>query len=88
MSSSQAPIRSRRWSQFSVRGMLIFIAFAAVAALFLSMRWNRATNQRRIVKDVLDLGGTIQYDYHKAEANRPNVFDPKALPSTMISYGP
>jgi hypothetical protein len=56
--------------------------FAAVAILAVCLGWyvNRARRQREAASAVLHVGGTLLYDYQKADAYKPNVFNPKAPP--------
>lgn len=70
---------SQRRIRFSIRTLLILIAFAAVLAFFLSRQVHRAGDQRRVVTRLLNLGGTVRYDYENT-GDRPNEFDSKAHP--------
>lgn len=80
MSDTKKKALARRWYRFTMRRLLLLISVSAVFAFALSMLWNRAVQQRQIVQSIVDLGGTIQYDYHKMKADKPNVFDPTSTP--------
>ncbi len=70
------PKRQRRWFQFSLRSLLI--AFALCAA-WLAWHANRAHRQRAAVNAVIELGGSVSYDYQIMEDEYGRfLFDPKA----------
>jgi hypothetical protein len=69
--------RKRRWFQFSLRTLLI--AFTLCAA-WLAWHANRAHRQRAAVNAVIELGGSVSYDYQITEDKGKFMFDPKAIP--------
>src|SRR4051794_33754944 len=69
-------IKPRRWLQFSVRTLVIVTLLLSVG---LGIVANRARRQREAVSAISRVGGTVSYDYQKAE-KRPNAFDPRKLP--------
>ena len=73
------PKRNRRWFQFSLRTLLL-----AVTACAIWVGWfaNRVHRQKRAVQAVLDLGGTVTYDYQILDTQAGRFFrDPKAEPA-------
>lgn len=77
MSSTQAHAKRRNWIQFSLRALL---AVTAVLGVWLGIRVNAARRQREAVSHVLNVGGSVSYDYHKVDADKPNMFNFKASP--------
>ena len=67
----------RRWFQFSLRTLLLL---TAVFAFGMGMWSHRARQQKQAVTAILELGGSVYYDYHLENPDTPNVFDPKASP--------
>ncbi len=72
------PKRKRRWFQFSLRSlMIVFTLFA----LWLAWLANRAHRQRTAVAAVMELGGTVSYDYQISQDEYGRfLYDPKATP--------
>jgi Leucine-rich repeat (LRR) protein len=53
---------ARRWFQFSLRSLLVFVALISVACAWLHSSWERARRQRAAV-EALASSGMIRYDY-------------------------
>ena len=69
---TEPPKRKRRWFQFSLRTLLLAIT---ACAIWVSWYSNRVHRQRAAVQAVLDLGGTVIYDYQIID---DRAWDPKA----------
>jgi len=55
---------SRRWLQYSLRSLLLLTLLLSLAMGWLA---NRAITQRRAVRQILEVGGTVRYGYQFAE---------------------
>lgn len=80
MATNSAPadatkVKPRRWIQFSVRTVVLVTMLLGIG---LGLVTNRARRQREAVRAIEGVGGSFFYDYQKASAKRPNVFQPKA----------
>ncbi len=72
-----AELKQGRWFQFSVRTLVVAMVLVGVG---LGIVANRARRQREAVSAISRVGGTVYYDYQKANEKRPNAFDPRKLP--------
>jgi hypothetical protein len=71
--------RKRRWFQFSLRTLLLTVT---ACAIWVGWYANRVHRQKIAVQAVLDLGGTVFYDYQSVDDRRGRfVYDPKAEPA-------
>ncbi len=69
--------KQRPWLQFRLRTLLVLVAIVSV---YLAYEAYQDRQQREVVSSLLGAGGTVRYDYEKADATIPNVFDPQAEP--------
>ena len=53
----------RRWYQFSLRTFLVLVLLVSIGLSWLAVKREKANRQREAVKAILDLGGTVSYDY-------------------------
>ena len=53
----------RRWYQFSLRTFLVLVLLVSIGLSWLAVKREQANRQREAVKAILDLGGTVSYDY-------------------------
>ncbi len=67
---------TRRWFQYSLRSFLVLLTAPAVR---LGVIVNRAHEQRKAVKAIEALGGTVVYDWELSSSS-PIDFDPDATP--------
>jgi hypothetical protein len=58
-----APKPKRRWYQFSLRTLLIFVTLSACACSWFAVKMQQARKQRQAVQAIKKLGGTVRYDY-------------------------
>jgi hypothetical protein len=74
------PKRKRRWFQFSLRSLMIFMTLAAGLCGWLAMRIERAKQQHEAVSAFLRSHGELTYDYqYDAQGN----FLPNATPPAL-----
>jgi len=64
---SHPPKSKRRWYQFSLRTLLVFMLVCGAGLGWLAMKMQRARKQREAVEVVLKAGGTVFYDYQLDE---------------------
>ena len=75
--SNPSPMKKRlRWFRFSLRTMLLVVV---VFAVWLGVQTNRARRQREAVAAILQLKGTVIYDYQQVSPSRL-LFNSKAQP--------
>jgi hypothetical protein len=73
------PKRKRRWFQFSLRSLLIFVAICAIPCGWFGARMERATKQKAAVEAIVKAGGSVRYDYERdATGNWIPVAEPHA----------
>ena len=53
----------RRWFQFRLRTLMVFVTLCAVACSWFTVRWQRARGQREAVEAIEKAGGSVLYDY-------------------------
>ena len=68
------PKPKRRWLQFSLRTLLVFVTLSAFASGWFVVKMQRARRQREAVKAIVEAGGRVWYDY---EVNAPTGSVPK-----------
>ena len=73
----EPPKRKRRWFQFSLRTLLIFVLVCAVGSAWLGVIAKRANRQRVAVETIKKAGGTVYYDY-QADADGVLRFPPSS----------
>ena len=61
------PKSKRRWYQYSLRTLLIFVTLFAVACSWFTVKMQQAKRQREAVEEILRLGGIVLYDYETFE---------------------
>jgi hypothetical protein len=71
MRDSSLPKPNRRWYQFSLRTLLVFVLLASLGASWLAVRLHHARRQRDAVIAIRAAGGTVGYDY---EVDKTNMF--------------
>jgi hypothetical protein len=54
---------NRRWYQYSLRTLLIFVTLFAVACSWFAVKMQQARRQREIVESLIKSGGFVGYDY-------------------------
>ncbi len=68
-STAAPPTRHRRWFQFSLRSLLIFITMLAIGAGLLSQRIARKRKEWDAVQAILKLGASVRFDRDISDAN-------------------
>ena len=53
----------RRWYQYSLRTLLVFVTLFALACSWLAVKLQQAKRQREAVEAIRMLGGRVAYDY-------------------------
>lgn len=74
MNQSLSRKPKRRWLQFSLRTLLLFILGLSVACVW---KFERVRRQREVVAWVLNSGGTVMYDYEHAASGFGIVRNPQ-----------
>src|SRR5262249_50835262 len=65
------PPRRRRWFQFSLRSLLVFIVVAAIVSGLLGKRIEQKNKERDATAAILRLGGTVTFDYQSEPNGKP-----------------
>ncbi len=55
--------RTRRFLQFSLRALLVFVLLVSIAMSWLAVRMQKARRQKEAVEAIKELGGDVWYDY-------------------------
>ena len=63
MNDSDSPKPKRRWYQFRMRTLLVFVTLCAVACGWFVAKMQRARKQEEAIKAIREAGGYIQYRY-------------------------
>ena len=71
----------RRFLQFSLRALLVFVLLVSLGMSWLGVKLDRARKQREAVKVIVGAGGEVYYDYHYGDSPDSTVPDPYAEPS-------
>ena len=58
-----SPKLKRRWFQYSLRTLLIFVTLFAVACSWFAVKLGQARRQREAVEAIVKLSGAVIYDY-------------------------
>ena len=58
------PKPKRRWYQFSLRALLIFVTLCAVACSWFAVKMEQARKRGEAVVEILAMGGSVTYDYN------------------------
>jgi len=61
------PKPKRRWYQFSLRTLLVFVLLASVGLSWFAMKLHQARKQREAVEAILKAGGWVTYDFELAD---------------------
>ena len=59
---TDAPKPKRRWFQYSLRTLLVFVLVTSIGMSWFAMKMQKAERQKATVKVILELGGTVVYD--------------------------
>jgi hypothetical protein len=70
-SKAETPNRKRRWFQFSLRTLLIFMMVCALAAGWLGRKIEQKRKEREAVESIVKLGGSVAYDYELVKSAKP-----------------
>ena len=62
---AEPPKRLRRWFQFSLRTLMIFMAVVALACGWLATKIEKKRRERQAVELVLSKGGQVGFDYQR-----------------------
>jgi len=81
MNNSRPPKPKRRWYQFSLRILLVFMLVCGAGLGWLAMKMQRAKRQRENVKAIRMTGGMVLYDYEFDDTGR---FIPGAQPTAPV----
>ena len=69
----------RRWLQFSLRTLFVVVT---VFCIWVGITAKRAREQRLAVEAILELGGTVFYDFHYYEEDGETSINPSREPSS------
>ncbi len=61
----------RRWLQYSLRSLLIFVTLFAILCSWIATRMRYAIEQQAAVKALRKYTGIIEYDYQLQETSEP-----------------
>ena len=61
--AADKPPPKRRWFQFSLRTLLVFVLSASIGMSWLAVRLQRAKRQKEAVEAIVKSGGIVRYDY-------------------------
>ena len=61
----------RRYLQFSLRTLLVFVLLVSIGMSWLGVKMARARRQKEAVEVVLEVGGEVRYDYELYPKERP-----------------
>lgn len=59
---NETPKHRRRWFQFSLRTLLVFMLLASIPLSWVAVKLQRARRQRAAVEAIEELGGAVGYD--------------------------
>ena len=65
MTMNDTPIPQRRWYQYSLRTLFLFMVLFAMACSWFTVKMNRARRQEEAVKAIQRAHGTVFYDFHQ-----------------------
>lgn len=57
-----ASVRRRRWYQFTLGTLLVFMLLAAATMSWFAVKLNQARGQKEVVEAILKMGGSVVYD--------------------------
>jgi hypothetical protein len=69
---AESPKRKRRWYQFSLRTLLIFVLICAISSAWFGMKIERKRRERDAVQRIIAKSGVAQYDYEIAHQSEPD----------------
>jgi hypothetical protein len=53
----------RRWCQFSLRTLLLFVTFCALPCSWFAVNMQQVKKQRKLIKTIQKMGGSVRYEY-------------------------
>jgi hypothetical protein len=62
----------RRWVQYSLRSLLLFVTFVAIAMSCFAVKLKQVKRQRDIVAIIEDTGGWVRYNFHITKFKGPS----------------
>ena len=62
MNDSRLPTPKRRWYQFSLRALLVFVVLVSIGMSWVAVRKQRVRRQREAVRAIEKLGGDVRYE--------------------------
>ena len=65
------PQPRRRWFQYSLRTLLLFMLLVSIGMSWVAVRIQRARRQREAVEAIQKLGGLVRYDYQVQQSGNP-----------------
>ena len=65
------PKRKRRWCQFSLRTLLIFMLVCAISCGWVARRIEQKRREREIVNEIIKRGGRVEYDFEIDVRSKP-----------------
>ena len=68
--------RTRRFLQFSLRSLLVFVLLVSIGMSWLGVKLERARRQREAVRVIERIGGLVVYDYKLRQAHSPFPVEP------------
>jgi hypothetical protein len=63
MSTIPSPKRRRRFLQFSVRTLLVFVLLVSIGMSWFAVKMQKARRQREAVEAIVKAGRLVAYDY-------------------------
>ena len=76
---------NRRWIQFRLRTLLLFVLAVSIGTSWLGVRLYRARQQSEAAEAIKLARGTVYYDYQMTEANEIKSFGRRPLIPTSES---
>jgi hypothetical protein len=64
---ADSPKRKRRWSQFSLRSLMVLTLICAVASAWVARKIERKRKEREAVDAIVKLGGAVGFDYQRVD---------------------
>jgi hypothetical protein len=74
--NADRPVREkwpkRRWYQYSLRSLLVFVVICAVLCGWLGKNIEKKKKERELVEEIAKSGGVVLYDYEKITGAQPS----------------
>ncbi len=67
----ESPRRLRRWFQYSLRTLLLFVLLVSIGMSWFAVKMQQAKKQREAVEVIRRAGGMVIYDYHYGGLPKP-----------------